>query len=429
MPANNDTKTLIGEAATLNGLIDQSLTDIRDSDALEIGSYALYENDSIESVDFPSARSVGDYAFTGCNSLTSASLDSATAIGGYAFNGCGSLTSVNLPSAVGISNYTFYNCSSLASVSLPSVTSISNWAFNYCSNLSVVDLGLAPTIAGNAFDNCSRFSHLIIRGTPTNTVLNNSNPPVYIRYGNGVVYVPEELVSTYKNHSNWWACTIMPISAYPAAAYGGITDSWAEIIAAEDNGSYVNKYHVGDKKLVSVNGSNRFFTIIGIDKDDLADDSGKAKITWMMHNGALQYAMNSTQTSQGGWAASELRTTLNSNVLATLPSDLQGYIKSVKKTYYVYESSSTMMCNDKIWIPSIRETRGEGSARENSGPIYSDVKDWRTFTSSSSTSGTSYMFMRTAVGDGSFAGDSGSSTIITSVGANSRAYIRPCFCT
>lgn len=57
-----------------------------------------------------------------------------------------------------------------------------------------------------------------------------------------------------------------------------ITDSWEEIIASMDDRSYKTKYAVGDTKLIDL-GSEGIVcaTLVGIDTDDLADGSGKAK--------------------------------------------------------------------------------------------------------------------------------------------------------
>ena len=61
-----------------------------------------------------------------------------------------------------------------------------------------------------------------------------------------------------------------------------IPDTWAEIFAAEADGTYKDKYHVGDMKKLDLGEEGIVvMRIVGFDKDDLADGSGKAPISWV----------------------------------------------------------------------------------------------------------------------------------------------------
>ena len=61
-----------------------------------------------------------------------------------------------------------------------------------------------------------------------------------------------------------------------------ITDTWEEIFAAEADGSYKTKYNIGDTKIINLGSEgNVCMQIIGFDKDDKADGSGKAPISWL----------------------------------------------------------------------------------------------------------------------------------------------------
>lgn len=73
---------------------------------------------------------IGSYGLYGCSSLASVSLPNVTTIGNRGFCRCTGLTSLNLPNLTTIEPYGFASCEGLTSVSLPSVTMIKNRAFS-----------------------------------------------------------------------------------------------------------------------------------------------------------------------------------------------------------------------------------------------------------------------------------------------------------
>ena len=73
---------------------------------------------------------IGNYGLYGCSSLASVSLPNVTTIGNRGFCRCTGLTSLNLPNLTTIEPYGFASCEGLTSVSLPSVTMIKNRAFS-----------------------------------------------------------------------------------------------------------------------------------------------------------------------------------------------------------------------------------------------------------------------------------------------------------
>ena len=73
---------------------------------------------------------IGRYGLYGCSSLTSVSLPNLTTIGPYGFCRCTGLTSLTLPNLTTIERYGFASCTGLTSVSLPSVTMIKDYAFS-----------------------------------------------------------------------------------------------------------------------------------------------------------------------------------------------------------------------------------------------------------------------------------------------------------
>ena len=75
------------------------------------------------------------------------------------------------------------------------------------------------------------------------------------------------------------------------------------------------------------------YQIIGINHDDLADDSGKAGLTFLLsYPWPIRARMNATDTNAGGWEKSKLRASMNSGEIWNLmPTGLQGKVKAVTK--------------------------------------------------------------------------------------------------
>ncbi len=120
------------------------------------------------------ATSVGTYALIGCTALTAVHFPLATSIGGFAFNGCSALTMADFPVATTISGSNVFTG----------------------SNLTVLILRSA-TVCKLDYADC-------LRNTP-------------IASGTGYIYVPRNLVDTYKAASVWstYANQFRAIEDYP----------------------------------------------------------------------------------------------------------------------------------------------------------------------------------------------------------------------
>ena len=164
--------------------------------------------------------------------------------------------------------------------------------------------------------------------------------------------------------------------------YESITDTWSQIIANIGNGTYSTKYQVGDTKKIDLGTEGEvIMTIVGIDTDDLADNSGKAPITWISKQLLnTDNRMNPTKQSStsgtgalGGWDACEMRNYLINTIKPRLPSEVRNALKTVKKYSRIYNTSETavnnVVSNDDIWIPSAYEVNFTGY--ETSGVTYS----------------------------------------------------------
>ena len=152
-----------------------------------------------------------------------------------------------------------------------------------------------------------------------------------------------------------------------------LSDSWEDIIASGKDGTYKEKYLIGDTKelYLGPEGTVRM-KLVAMDVDELSNGKGYAPMTWVaidLLNG--EYSMNSTDTIYDGWPGSDLRMWLNSDFLKQIPEQVRKEIKTVKKyTISFTPEIETVASSDKIWIPSCREIFGEDGGDENNGPSY-----------------------------------------------------------
>jgi hypothetical protein len=103
----------------------------------------------------------------------------------------------------------------LKEVTLPSLNTLGGTAFQKCTSLERVDLPTVKSIGANAFNGCEKLATLIVRSDLICTMANaHALTGTPIASGTGFVYVPDNLVDTYKSASNWstYASQIKPLS-------------------------------------------------------------------------------------------------------------------------------------------------------------------------------------------------------------------------
>ena len=134
----------------------------------------------LDSIDLPAAESLGYFAFGGCG-IRSVSLPKLKTVGQRAFGECYRLETVELPLAEVISEDCFMRCTALRSVTLSSAKSIGSYAFTGCSQLESLTIGSASvcTLTDN--------NRMVFNGTPSSLK----------------IYVPPELVNSYKTAAGW----------------------------------------------------------------------------------------------------------------------------------------------------------------------------------------------------------------------------------
>jgi len=169
----------------------------------------------IKNADFPYTTEVGINAFADCTRLETVSLPKATTIKGYAFYNCKALHTANLPEVTEMGQDAFANCHVLQTAQLPKLTAVNKQTFYHCYKLERLELPKVTRIGKNAFRSCTGLYYLILSG---NTVCALEDTEVFhetpIAKGWGFIYVPDELVESYKADEKWsvFAERIYPMS-------------------------------------------------------------------------------------------------------------------------------------------------------------------------------------------------------------------------
>lgn len=216
-----------------NGNSELAITDAGESSANELDSFitreisGVYTNDrvtkvgqsgfggcaSLISVDLPNVVTVEDRGFYNCKLLKSVNLPKVTSIGDNGFNSTG-LESISLPSCTTLGSSSFFATQQLVLAILPLVTSISGFCFNH-SSVQKIDTSSLTSIKNFAFYNTKQLDTLILRNSSVCALENvNAFQDTKIAAGTGYIYVPDNLVDSYKIATNWvtFANQIKPIS-------------------------------------------------------------------------------------------------------------------------------------------------------------------------------------------------------------------------
>ena len=184
---------IINEYNELLSMINQNTIIELNNNEIENINICFIECTSLTTIDLPKCATINRHTFRGCTNLTTIDLPECTSIGSSAFYSCKSLTTIDLPKCTSIGGNTFYNCKSLTTVNLPECTSIGDFAFDGCTNLTTIILS-------------------------NNQVVTLGNINVFysssIANSTGYIYVPDNLVDSYKTATNWssYANQIKPIS-------------------------------------------------------------------------------------------------------------------------------------------------------------------------------------------------------------------------
>ena len=132
-------------------------------------------------------------------------------------------------------------------------------------------------------------------------------------------------------------------------------NTWEQIDQAGAIGLAPSLWEIGDEKNFTVSGEALTSVILDFDHDDASDGSGKVPMSF----GLKELMANKRGWSQvygGRWYGyldSGIPDYLSNTVIPGLPESLQGFLKTVNKTY---DKASTT----KISIPTLNEVNGTG---------------------------------------------------------------------
>ena len=218
--ANGNSELVITDASEsssneLDSFITREISGVYANDRItKVGLYGLGGCENLTSINLPNVVTVEDSGFYNCKLLKNAFLPKLTTLGRNGFNSTG-LESISLPLCTEIGSTCFSYTNQLVSAILPLVASIPGFCFSY-SSVQKIDTSSVTSIAAYAFGNAQQLDTLILRNSSVCTLANSTNTftDTKIAAGTGYIYVPDNLVDSYKTATNWvtFANQIKPIS-------------------------------------------------------------------------------------------------------------------------------------------------------------------------------------------------------------------------
>lgn len=171
---------------------------------------------------------------------------------------------------------------------------------------------------------------------------------------------------------------IVPTLKAPVTYKANFADNtWAQIIDACHKNQVPDTWVVGNSKTMLINGTEYQIDIIGKSHDDYADGSGKAPLTFQMHDCYADVnRMNSSNTNSGGWTSCAMRQTHLPAILSQMPVEVQNGIREVNKLTSAGSQSSTINTTaDKLFLLSEIEIFGNVSySKSGEGTQYDYYK-------------------------------------------------------
>lgn len=210
----NDRVTTIGYGS-LSG--QKSLTSISLPNLIRVEERALFNCAGATTINMPNVEYIGNYGVASCGTLTEVYLPKVITLGTSAFYQDRKVTSVYAPLVETISTHAFRYCPLQEEVRFPCLTSIGDYAFQGCTNVKILDLNVIPKIGAYSLKDCTSLETLILRKTDDICTLANTTNALTgtpIANGTGYVYVPDDLVDSYKAYTNWsvYADQIKPLT-------------------------------------------------------------------------------------------------------------------------------------------------------------------------------------------------------------------------
>ena len=154
-------------------------------------------------------------------------------------------------------------------------------------------------------------------------------------------------------------------------------NTWEQIIEACHNNAVPDTWKVADHKPMTINGVDYQIDIIGKNHDDYSDGSGKAPLTFQLHDCyGEQKSMNSSNTNSVGWTSCAMRSTHLPAILSQMPTEVQNGIREVNKLSSAGNRSNTINTTaDKLFLLSEIEIFGSVSySKSGEGTQYDYYK-------------------------------------------------------
>ena len=145
-----------GGGDSAGSVIDKSVTSIT-SNAAEVGEYAFYGCEMLETASFQMATKIQGGAFVGCKALVSVSAPNVTEITSDVTNYFGfDMDGNHMKDTIGA----FKGCINLTTADFQMAKTIYQSAFSGCINLTTVNFPMAETIYQSAFSDCTGLTNL-----------------------------------------------------------------------------------------------------------------------------------------------------------------------------------------------------------------------------------------------------------------------------
>lgn len=153
-------------------------------------------------------------------------------------------------------------------------------------------------------------------------------------------------------------------------------NTWEQIIAACHNNDVPETWKVADQKSMTIGSVDYLIDIIGKNHDDYSDGSGKAPLTFQLHDCYGKERMNNSNTNIGGWTSCAMRNTHLPAILSLMPTEVQNGIREVNKLTSAGSQSATINTTaDKLFLLSEIEIFGSVSySKSGEGTQYDYYK-------------------------------------------------------
>ena len=168
---------------------------------------SAFKNTAITDAFFSKCTSIGSFAFQNCTTLTNYSFPECITIWDQAFAST-NISIAYFPKCTSLyrfgSNYNtsvFSNCSQLKVLSFPAFSIISNCLFSNYRTITDAYFSNCSIIYSSAFQNCTALKKLVLTYSWV-VILQNQNALTNTNVALSI-YVPSNLVNSYKTATNW----------------------------------------------------------------------------------------------------------------------------------------------------------------------------------------------------------------------------------